>query len=239
MTDERELKVGHVASLSSGTCNSTDEPCAKDKCIKLESALAEAKGEIERAKVLDGILARALGALGADEFDSADVLARGRMQELGAAKAEIKRLKRERDGALRFEDGPHTWYLDSLDELKSELLRMMQVNAENQRRANTADQRAESAERALAALREQTDHSWQPIETAEKNTDLWCWDRVEGYYHARLIEVTEFLGVGKGSRPVWRWHNKSANRYSNPTHWMPLPAITPASSVPSSDPERA
>ena len=67
------------------------------------------------------------------------------------------------------------------------------------------------------------EQGWQPIETAEKNTDLWCWDRVEGYYHAKLIEVNEFLGVGKGSRPTWTWHNKSANRYSTPTHWRPLP----------------
>jgi hypothetical protein len=81
----------------------------------------------------------------------------------------------------------------------------------------------------LALLEAQT---WQQIATAIKDgKDVWCYDRHDGYYAACLVDCTEFLGVGKGSHAAMRWHNKSANRWSEPTHWMPLPAAP----VPSED----
>lgn len=65
--------------------------------------------------------------------------------------------------------------------------------------------------------------AWQPIETAPKDVSVLCYDGVEGYYEGKLVEVMEFRGVGCASQLAWHWHNKSANRYSRPTHWMPLP----------------
>lgn len=88
--------------------------------------------------------------------------------------------------------------------------------------------RDQAIEDLIAAVRAEprassSGQGWQPIDTAPKGTRLWCFDIIEGYYEAVLIEVQEFISVGH-SRTVWRWHNKSANRYSKPTHWMPLPA---------------
>lgn len=58
--------------------------------------------EIERAKILDGIIARTLAALGADEWDTCDVLARQRMTEITELKtanrnfqSQIERLQSE------------------------------------------------------------------------------------------------------------------------------------------------
>lgn len=65
--------------------------------------------------------------------------------------------------------------------------------------------------------------AWLPIESAPKDVEVWAFGR-EGYYSAKLVEVQEFLSVGRGSRQALRWHNLSANVYSEPTHWMPLPS---------------
>lgn len=75
-----------------------------------------------------------------------------------------------------------------------------------------------------ALLASETQHQWQPIETAPKDgTDvlLWCAGAMEPSY-ALIASWVDF----KGEAPDG-WCDASTGRYNDgcpPTHWMPLPS---------------
>lgn len=100
--------------------------------------------------------------------------------------------------------------------------------------ASNLKARAEAAEASLVA------QGWQPIETAPKDgTQVVL--LLEGHTEAVVAswrEVEDFalwVAVDEFKEPS-SWDGGSCWEHSDqPTHWAPLPAITPASPAPSSD----
>lgn len=80
------------------------------------------------------------------------------------------------------------------------------------------------ARAAIAALSATQDEGWRDMASAPKDgTAFWAFEKhanfPPSYYEARFVCVTPHMGA-----PTLRCHNRSANRWSEPTHWRPLPA---------------
>lgn len=76
-----------------------------------------------------------------------------------------------------------------------------------------------------AALLEPVGEGWQPIETAPKDGTLVVLGAPNGVWLGKYLPIYQ-----SGFRPENLWssmmlnHDHMAERYTRPTHWMPLPA---------------